>query len=96
MVFTLPADYDRIRFYGYGPLDNYADRQQGAKLGIYETKVKEEVEPYLLPQECGNHGGIRWFEVTDNRGRGVRIRILLKLRDGLIRFSFILRREIIE
>ncbi len=73
MVFTLPADYDRIRFYGYGPLDNYADRQQGAKLGIYETKVKEEVEPYLLPQECGNHGGIRWFEVTDNRGRGVRI-----------------------
>ena len=73
MIFTLPADYDRIRFYGYGPLDNYADRQQGAKLGIYETTAKSEVEPYLLPQECGNHGGIRWFEVTDNRGRGVRI-----------------------
>lgn len=73
MIFTLDADYDHIRFYGYGPLDNYVDRQQGVKLGIYETTVQAEVEPYLLPQECGNHGGIRWFEVTDNRGRGVRI-----------------------
>lgn len=73
MIFTLPADYDRIRFYGYGPLDNYADRQRGVKLGIYETTTAAELEPYLMPQECGNHGGIRWFEVTDNRGRGVRI-----------------------
>jgi beta-galactosidase len=73
MLFTLPADYDQIRFYGYGPLDNYVDRQQGAKLGIYETTAQAEVEPYLLPQECGNHGGIRWFEVTDRRGRGLRL-----------------------
>lgn len=73
MIFTLPADCHRIRFYGYGPLDNYADRQQGVKLGIYETTAAAEMEPYLLPQECGNHGGIRWFEVTNNRGRGVRI-----------------------
>lgn len=73
MIFTLPADYDQIRFYGYGPLDNYVDRQQGAKLGVYETTAQDEVEPYLLPQECGNHGGIRWFEVTDRRGRGLRL-----------------------
>lgn len=73
MIFTLPADYDQIRFYGYGPLDNYVDRSQGAKLGIYEMTAKAEVEPYLLPQETGNHGGIRWFEAVDKRGRGVRL-----------------------
>ena len=73
MLFTLPADYDQVRFYGYGPLDNYADRQRGARLGIFETQAKDEVEPYLQPQETGNHGGIRWIEVTDHRGRGVRL-----------------------
>lgn len=73
MLFTLPADYDQVRFYGYGPLDNYADRQRGARLGIFETTAKDEVEPYLQPQETGNHGGIRWIEVTDHRGRGVRL-----------------------
>ena len=35
--------------------------------------AKDEVEPYLQPQETGNHGGIRWIEVTDHRGRGVRL-----------------------
>ena len=73
MIFTMPADYGQVRFYGYGPLDNYADRQRGAKLGIFETQAKDEVEPYLLPQETGNHCGVRWIEVTDHRGRGVRL-----------------------
>ena len=73
MVTQLPEDYHLLRFYGYGPLDTYADRQQGAKLGIWTSTTQDEVQPYLMPQECGNHGGIRWFEVTDERGRGVRI-----------------------
>ena len=73
LILALPADYDKLRFYGFGPLDNYCDRQQGARLGIYEQTVAEQVEPYLMPQECGNHGGIRWFEVLDNRGRGLKI-----------------------
>lgn len=73
MLFTLSADYAKVRFYGYGPLDNYADRQRGVKLGIYETTAKDEVEPYLLPQETGNHDGVRWIEAVDNRGRGLRL-----------------------
>lgn len=73
MIFTLPNSYDKIKFYGCGPLDNYVDRREGARLGIFETTAAEEIEPYLRPQECGNHGGVRWFEVTDNRGRGVKI-----------------------
>ena len=73
LLFTLPADYDRIRYYGLGAADNYIDRREGARLGIYEQAVRDAVEPYLLPQESGNHGGIRWFEVTDRRGRGIRV-----------------------
>ena len=30
------------------------------------------LQPYLVPQECGNRTGVRWAEVTDYRGRGIR------------------------
>ena len=73
MIFTLAADYDRIRYYGYGPKENYADRHRGARLGIYESTAAEEVEPYLRPQETGNHGGVRWIELRDRSGYGLRL-----------------------
>ena len=73
MLFTLPADYSELRYYGYGPAANYVDRQEGAKLGIFTSTVTGEMEDYLQPQECGNHNGVRWLEVIDKRGRGVRI-----------------------
>ena len=73
MLFTLAADYDRIRYYGYGPKENYADRHRGARLGIYESTAAEEVEPYLRPQETGNHGGVRWIELRDRSGHGLRL-----------------------
>ncbi len=73
MVFQLSADYDHVRFYGNGPLDNYCDRSEGARLGVFETTTADEFEPYLAPQECGNHTGIRWMTVTDRRGRGLKI-----------------------
>ena len=73
MLFTLPCDYSNIEYYGLGPCDNYFDRMRGARLGIFQTTAADEVEPYLRPQECGNHGGIRWFNVTDNRGRGLQV-----------------------
>ena len=73
MVFQLSADYDQVQFYGYGPLDNYCDRAEGARLGRYETTAMGEFEPYLMPQECGNHTGVRWMAVTDHRGRGLKI-----------------------
>ena len=73
MLFTLSAEYDRIRFYGYGPKENYIDRCEGARLGIYESTTADAVEPYLRPQETGNHCGVRWIEVTDRSGHGIRI-----------------------
>ena len=73
MVFTLPVEYDGIEYYGLGGCDNYWDRQQGARLGIFSSRAAEEFVPYLRPQECGNHCGVRWFRVTDRRGRGLEL-----------------------
>lgn len=71
MLFKLDADYENLSWYGYGPSETYADREKGAKLGIFYNKVKDNVAEYLVPQECGNHTHVRWARVTDNKGRGM-------------------------
>lgn len=71
MLFKLNADYDHVKWYGLGPEETYADRKEGAKLGIYENRVKDNLAKYLVPQECGNKMGVRYATVTDVRGRGM-------------------------
>lgn len=71
MMFTLNADYDRLEFYGNGPGECYCDRERGAKLGIWETGVTENMTRYLVPQECGNRTAVRWAKLTDRKGRGI-------------------------
>ncbi len=71
MMFTLPADYENVRYYGEGPDECMIDRRSGAKLGFYEFKASENFTPYLMPQECGNRTGVRLAKVTDERGHGI-------------------------
>ena len=71
VLFKLSADFDRVIWYGLGPEETYADRQHGAKLGVYEKGVRESMARYLVPQECGNRCGVRWARVVDRCGRGM-------------------------
>ena len=71
-IFALDADLCQVRYYGLGPEENYCDRRKGARLGIYERESGAMAEPYLVPQETGNRTGVRWAEVTDRKGHGVR------------------------
>jgi len=71
MMFCLNADYDHVKWYGLGPAETYADRKEGAKLGIYQNKVMDNMAKYLVPQECGNKMGVRYAAVTDAKGRGM-------------------------
>ena len=73
MITRLSADCDRVRFYGLGPQENYTDRREGARLGIWEYRAEDNFTPYLLPQECGNRTGVRWAEITDARGQGLKL-----------------------
>lgn len=76
MMFVLSSDLENVRWYGLGPEETYADRKRGAKLGIYENKVIDNVAKYLSPQECGNKEDVRWAEVTDASGHGLRFETL--------------------
>lgn len=80
-VLAMDADYDQVTYYGRGPMENYQDRCRGARLGIYSDSVSEMPEPYLVPQETGNRTGVRWAQVTDRRGRG--LRFTSDLADGM-------------
>jgi beta-galactosidase len=71
MMMKVDADYDRVEWYGMGPSETYVDRCHGAKLGIYQNQVKDNIARYLVPQECGNKIGVRWAKVCDRRGRGL-------------------------
>ena len=64
---------ENLRFYGLGPEETYHDRLHGGKLGIFERTAAEDNAPYLVPQETGNHEDVRWAEVLDAQGHGMRI-----------------------
>ncbi len=72
MRFRFLDTMDAFSWYGMGPDENYCDRAEGARLGIYHSTPAANMSRYLLPQECGNRTGTRWLEVTDRRGGGLR------------------------
>lgn len=71
---ALPGELRHLRYYGLGPEETYADRSSGARLGVWETTAARDYAPYLVPQETGNHRGVRWAEITDGAGSGIRVR----------------------
>ena len=71
VMFKINADYDHLEWYGLGPAETYADRNRGAKLGIYRNLVKDNIAAYIVPQECGAKTGVRYAKVTDRKGRGM-------------------------
>jgi beta-galactosidase len=64
VTFELGRGFDRVRWYGRGPLENYPDRNRGALLGTWDADVDQP--PYLVPQEFGLRTDCRWFEFVDS------------------------------
>ena len=73
MRMIFPQNYKNFTFYGRGPWENYADRQESSLLGIYSQSTDEQLFPYVRPQESGNKTDVRWLELTNEEGLGVRI-----------------------
>lgn len=71
MVF--PDEFELIKYYGRGPHENYCDRNYSSHIGIYNQVVKDQCFEYIRPQETGNKTDVRWFELTDIKGNGIRI-----------------------
>ena len=73
MHFVADGGLDQVTWLGLGPHENYRDRRAGAVLGRYDATVDDLFTPYILPQACGNRSGVRWFSLTDAKGRGLAV-----------------------
>lgn len=70
---SVPDRLGRVAWYGAGPHENYADRRQGARIGIHEARTADLAHDYLRPQENGSRCGVRWIRLTDESGRGFQV-----------------------
>ncbi len=68
----LKKDYDTVRYYGRGDKENYPDMKEHAKIGVYEHKGNFATK-MIVPQTSGGKCDIRWAEITDESGTGLRI-----------------------
>ncbi len=66
-----PDALKTFAWYGKGPEENYCDRNQGARLGIYKDTPENNLSRYLVPQECGNRTEVRWLKVSDMEGHSI-------------------------
>lgn len=52
--------------------ENYQDRKESTFVGLYKSTVKDQIHPYVRPQESGNKTDVRWFTLTSSNGTGLR------------------------
>ncbi len=51
----LVREFEELEYFGRGDRECYVDYKEHSKVGIWNSTVTNEYEPYLMPQECGNH-----------------------------------------
>lgn len=71
MQLPMPKSFDKIEYYGRGPIENYIDRNSSTFLGIYKQNIKDQFYPYIRPQETGTKTDIRWWKQLNAAGRGL-------------------------
>ena len=69
--FTLPAGFEDVKYFGYGPYESYEDKRLASRLSMFKTTATENFEPYVKPQENSAHYGCKIASVTSVAGHGV-------------------------
>lgn len=90
----LQKKFDDFIYYGKGPDENYIDRSSGCKIDVYGSTARDNVTPYLRPQECGNRTEVRWTEVLDKQMQGIRASMVHHpLQISVLPYSFLQLQE---
>lgn len=76
LTLKLNGKYNNVRYYGMGDCESYPDFKAQDVMGVYETNATSMYVPYIKPQESGNRTAVRWAEITDDTGSGLRITAL--------------------
>ena len=87
MRFETPSSFDRLKFYGRGPQENYCDRKASTFVGLYDQKVADQYYPYIRPQESGTHSDLRWWHLYNVSGWGVTVRSDVEFSASALTYS---------
>jgi beta-galactosidase len=74
LSFQANDSLDQWSWFGRGPFENYRDRNRSAFVGMYSLPVAQMGEAYVKPQENGNRTEVRWAELSNATGNGIKIR----------------------
>lgn len=61
----LRSEFESLRYVANGPCESYSDAGNDTCPGLYESTVTEELFPYIMPQECGNHVDASYVKLSD-------------------------------
>lgn len=64
-LFELKKDFESIKYAAYGPQSSYIDMLAHTCYGVYSSTVTGEFVPMIKPQECANHYGADFVELTN-------------------------------
>ena len=65
---SLPDDFDKVKYFGYGPYESYGDKKGASYPALFETDVDALFEDYIVPQENGAHCGCRYMSISGADG----------------------------
>lgn len=73
MRVQIQSSFDKINWYGRGPMENYPDRKTGALIGLYEAKLENFITNYVATQDNANRCDTRWFSFSDQQGSCIKV-----------------------
>jgi beta-galactosidase len=71
VTLRLPDGFEKLKWFGRGPVENYSDRKKSALVDLYKSTVTGQYVPYVMPQEHGNHCDVRWLSIENTEGAGL-------------------------
>jgi len=85
-AWTVPG-FEQVEYFGRGPWENYIDRNASAQVGRYFTTVTENyVDTYVVPQENGNHTGVRELFLR-SKDREIKVTAALPFEFGVSHYA---------
>ena len=71
MLFTVPGGFEKVRWFGRGPDENYIGRNRGSFMGMYATTADSMTVPYMEIGETGQRTDVKWAALTNTKGKGL-------------------------
>ncbi len=69
--FEMPADVEKLAYFGCGPMETYEDKRLAGLVGIYKSTVTDHFEHYIRPQENMAHLETHWARFYTEAGHGL-------------------------